>query len=145
MNKLAKWVVAVVCGFGIVVASHAAQGGPVSGTGTGGSTDQTAGKCAMGAGAGKCQMNAGKCGMMKGITLTEEQQKKIADIRAACGKGTCTPETRAKCQADIRAVLTTEQQAAYDKNVEAMKAKMANRPAGCKGPCKMGAKAEAAK
>ena len=76
--------------------------------------------------------------LLQDITLTAEQQTKVDTIaarygaemtalRAKMGDGRPTEEARAemmtmrtKLQADLRAVLTAEQQTVFDRNVEAM-------------------------
>ena len=71
-------------------------------------------------GAASCEK--GKCPkLFEGITLTADQQTKINELKAACTKEDCTKETREKCQTDIRAVLTAEQQVTFDKNLAAIK------------------------
>jgi Spy/CpxP family protein refolding chaperone len=64
-------------------------------------------------------MQGGRRGMgpnlLEGITLTDAQQAQVKAIRDA--------ET-----ADIRAVLTADQQKVLDKNVVSMRERMANRP-----------------
>lgn len=85
--------------------------------------------------------------MMKGITLTDAQKAQVDSIQAKYQKempaftpGTPpSPEDRQKMmglrqkqQADIRAVLTDEQKAVFDKNLEEMRSSM-RRPPGA-GP-----------
>ena len=82
--------------------------------------------------------------LFKGITLTEMQQKKIDSIQVAArtanqalmqGGGMQDPATREKMMearrkttADIRAVLTPEQQVVYDKNIAEMPQGRGQRP-----------------
>ena len=80
--------------------------------------------------------------LLQGITLTEAQQKQIEEISAkyraqmpAYTPGTPpSPEDRAKRrelmqkqQADIRALLTPDQQKTFDANIEEMRARMQQR------------------
>ena len=77
--------------------------------------------------------------LFKDITLTADQQKKVDSVVAAyrAQMPQMTPgtppseedrakrrELQTKQQADLRALLTTEQQTTFDKNVEAMRANM---------------------
>lgn len=81
--------------------------------------------------------------LFKGITLTEVQKAKVDSIQLAARKTNETLmqgarqdpavrdkmiEARRKSMADIRAVLTPEQQAVYDCNVEAMPQGRVQRP-----------------
>ncbi len=110
------------------LAAQGGQGGPPPG----------------GMGGGRGGMMGGQGGMMgrqnemlfKGITLTAAQQAKVDSIQAkgreemmAMMQGggqdraalrDVMMQTRAKQMADIRGVLTAEQQAAFDKNVAEM-------------------------
>jgi Spy/CpxP family protein refolding chaperone len=97
-------------------------------------------------------MQGGRRGMgpnlLEGITLTDAQQAQVKairekyapqrlEIRNALRSAGVAPDsaTRAKMQgitdaetADIRAVLTADQQKVLDKNVVSMRERMANRP-----------------
>jgi Spy/CpxP family protein refolding chaperone len=83
--------------------------------------------------------------LLTGITLTPEQQTKVDSIAAgyAAQMPAFTPgqmpdsATRAKMRdvyqkqdAEIRAVLTADQQKTFDTNVEQMRARMGQRPPG---------------
>lgn len=83
--------------------------------------------------------------LLQGITLTPEQQTKVDSITAryAGQMPAFTPgappdsATRAKMRdlnqkqdAEIRAVLTADQQKVFDTNVEQMRARMGQRPPG---------------
>jgi len=72
--------------------------------------------------------------LMTGITLTAAQSDSVkaidtrfaASMKDAMGGSdmrTKMTEARTKQEADLRAVLTSDQQATFDKNVEAMKAR----------------------
>ena len=84
--------------------------------------------------------------LLKDITLTDAQKKQVSDIRekympqqlelrkAAQATGTVDDATRAKMAdlqqkqaAEIRAILTADQQTIFDKNLAAMKERMAAR------------------
>lgn len=84
--------------------------------------------------------------LLKDITLTDAQKKQVSDIRekympqqlelrkAAQATGSVDDATRAKMAdlqqkqaAEIRAILTADQQATFDKNLAAMKERMAAR------------------
>ena len=87
--------------------------------------------------------------LLKDITLTDAQKKQVDEIRekyvpqqmelrkAAQATGTVDDATRAKMAdlqqkqaADIRAILTADQQAVFDKNLAAAKERMAARRSG---------------
>jgi len=96
------------------------------------------------------QGRGGQSMLFEGITLTDEQQKKIDDIRASyraerqkmMPNGAGGPpddaarakmkEAMNKQQAEIRAVLTTEQQVIFDKNAAELKLRRGQK----KGPAK---------
>lgn len=84
--------------------------------------------------------------LLKDITLTDAQKKQVSDIRekympqqlelrkAAQATGSVDDATRAKMAdlqqkqaAEIRAILTADQQTIFDKNLAAMKERMAAR------------------
>ena len=84
--------------------------------------------------------------LLKDITLTDAQKKQVSDIRekympqqlelrkAAQATGSVDDATRAKMAdlqqkqaAEIRAILTADQQTVFDKNLAAMKERMAAR------------------
>ncbi|MCU0634648.1 MAG: hypothetical protein MUE41_07225 [Gemmatimonadaceae bacterium] len=109
----------------------AAQGGPPGQPPAGG----------MGGGQG---MGARRMEMMlKGITLTADQQKKVDSIQTAAREqmppmtpgSPPAPEERQKrmemmrkTDTDVRAVLTPEQQTIWDKNAEEMRSRMGRPP-----------------
>ena len=72
------------------------------------------GKCGKGEKAAKADCTKGGCAAaLKGITLTDEQQKKVDEIEKGCDG---TKEGCTKAKDAIRAVLTADQQKTFDEN-----------------------------
>lgn len=72
------------------------------------------GGCGKGEKAAKSECSKSACGAwLKGITLTDDQQKKVDEIEKACDG---SKEACGKAKDSIRAVLTAEQQKTFDEN-----------------------------
>lgn len=62
---------------------------------------------------GECSKGSGCSALLKGITLTDDQQKKVDEIEKACDG---SKEACGKAKESLRAVLTAEQQKTFDEN-----------------------------
>ena len=125
-----SWIKLAVAGFALCAGASvaSAQGAPPAGA------QQGAERGGQGRGGRGMQM------LFEGLTLTDAQQKQVQDISTkyraqmqeampnGMGGGPPDPAARAKMDeirtrqyAEIRGVLTADQQATFDKNVETMK------------------------
>jgi Spy/CpxP family protein refolding chaperone len=80
--------------------------------------------------------------LFQGITLTDVQQKSVDSVKAVYqpqmeqlrGQGPASRsqmrDLRQRQIADFRSILTSEQQSAFDKNVDAMRARMTGKDGG---------------
>jgi Spy/CpxP family protein refolding chaperone len=113
MSRIVSLAAAVLLALTLSSHSAFAQGGGAGGMGGGG-----------GAGGGRMQAN-----LLQGITLTDAQQAKVDSIRASyqatmsSGDRQQMRESMRKQAADIRSILTPDQQTQFDQNLAAMRSR----------------------